>query len=321
MSALPVLSLSQIPKWTYCANDRLYRDNQRRPREEAVTFKKIAINHTARVNYLIFDCDHDDEYRFRHIGLPAPSWIAATRQTRRHHIVWRLSTPVLTGYDARPKPKWFLAGVAGALREALQADPGYSGLLTKNPLLNGEEDWDVQAWSGKPVTLQEMADRVGFSLGNLKGKPTNDVGTALGRNCQLFDWLRHWAYRNFAHYSNQDHWKVSVLKTAYELNAKFDYPLPHTEVKSTAKSVAKWVWTRYTGSKTILTGLALKSALQRGGIIASIKRKAASDARVQAIYSCLLEAGVQVSISSLAMEAKCNRRVARRVIAALPPEH
>lgn len=315
MSALPVLSLSQIPKWTYCANDRLYRDNQRRPREEAVTYRKIAINHSSRIDYLIFDCDHDDEHRFLDVGLPAPSWIAATRETRRHHIVWRLSTPVLTGYDARPKPKWLLAGVAGAIREALNADPSYSGLLTKNPFRNGEKDWDVQAWNGNPVELHDLAGRVGFSLEGLRRKSTNDTGTFLGRNCQLFDWVRHWAYRNVAHHSRLDHWTNSVLKVSNEFNSKFEFPLPTKEVHSVAKSVAKWVWTKYTGNRIVLTGPALKAAHQRGALIASKKRKAASDEKTAVIYGELLKSYEQVSIKLLAREARCDRRVARRVIA------
>uniref|UniRef100_UPI001555E025 primase C-terminal domain-containing protein n=1 Tax=Halomonas hibernica TaxID=2591147 RepID=UPI001555E025 len=62
----------------------------------------------------------------------------------------------------------------------------------------------------------------------------------LGRNCTLFEKLRQWAYKAIRQgWPDADRWYEAVLTRARAYN-DFDAPLPDSEVKATARSVAKW---------------------------------------------------------------------------------
>nr|WP_306309121.1 MULTISPECIES: primase C-terminal domain-containing protein [unclassified Vibrio] len=69
-------------------------------------------------------------------------------------------------------------------------------------------------------------------------KPRECDISGFGRNCELFDNLRHWAYRNIHKHSVQS-FPEAVSAKAEQLNV-FAPPLPFGEVKSIAKSVTKY---------------------------------------------------------------------------------
>jgi hypothetical protein len=64
----------------------------------------------------------------------------------------------------------------------------------------------------------------------------------------MFEKGRHWAYkaiRDYMHYQSSHDWEQAVKKHLEEINSGFEQPLPYSEVKATAKSIAKWVWQRF----------------------------------------------------------------------------
>jgi len=63
-----------------------------------------------------------------------------------------------------------------------------------------------------------------------------------GRNDELFHTLHLWAYSAVRQHGDQDAWHQSVLARAEEINSHFVRPLPLSEIKATAKSVARWHW-------------------------------------------------------------------------------
>ncbi|MGP5371353.1 primase C-terminal domain-containing protein, partial [Pseudomonas helleri] len=72
-----------------------------------------------------------------------------------------------------------------------------------------------------------------------KEKPVEDYG--LGRNCMLFDQLRAWAYKAIRQgWPDYNQWLNACLDRATGYNVNFTTPLDMSEVKHTAKSVAKW---------------------------------------------------------------------------------
>jgi len=79
--------------------------------------------------------------------------------------------------------------------------------------------------------------------------PAKGQQVGLGRNCTLFENLRRWAYREVLAYrltSTYEAFKDGVLVQAMALNS-FPSPLPQSEIRSTALSVAKWTWKHYIG--------------------------------------------------------------------------
>lgn len=193
-----------------------------------------------KVEWLAIDVDHDGYDQFPG-SLPKPKWTAITRDTGRHHHVWRLRTPVLMGEQARRKPMALLAAVQTGLTHHLDADPAYTNTLTKNPW---SEDWSTIWWNGPDVDLMDFGPWLlekGVKLIAANGNAKVSA-RGYGRNVDLFDHVRKWAYR---------HWdgdREQVYAVAHDYNSMFAEPLKTSEVNGVARSVCRFMATEYTGT-------------------------------------------------------------------------
>jgi len=176
-------------------------------------------------------------------GAPAPNLTVKNQANGHAHALYGLATAVRTAPDGRKGPLRYAAAVENALCERLGADRGYSGLIVKNPL---HRHWQVTEWHGEPYELGELADYLDLST----KKPkiiVEDYG--LGRNCTLFEELRNWSYRAIRQgWPAYKQWLDACLTRAQGINLNFSNPLPYSEVKATATSVAKWTHKRITES-------------------------------------------------------------------------
>ena len=213
-----------------------------RSKKHAIQYPLIQVNHVHTVQYLIFDIDAPDAYlHFFDENLPVPTWIAKNKKNGHCHVCYELKTPVCKTTHARLKPLRYLASIEYTYAKKLSADLRYTGLLTKNPV---DRDWQVFLLNPAPFELDELADYVDLET---KPKPTEEEKkevSGLGRNCMLFDTVRFWAYKAIREHlgSGFDSWYKKVLERSKIANGAFLEPLPYSEVKATAKSIAKWVW-------------------------------------------------------------------------------
>jgi hypothetical protein len=180
-------------------------------------------------------------------NLPPPSWASVNRENGHAHLVWGLSAPVLMdGAGKRDAPIRLLCAVESMFGERLGADPGFSGLITKNPI---HPLWKTLRGPQLFYDLHELAE----ALPNIekyrpKARRAEEVG--LGRNVSLFDHLRHWAYRNVRHYkggglSGWNAWLSLTNSKALVRNGDFHRPLDGREVWHVARSVAKWTYQHF----------------------------------------------------------------------------
>ena len=236
-----------LPVRPYCADD-LSAGLRIRPRATASRAAYIQANPPPSVGYLVLDVDHaDTAVRWHDVALPPPTWIALS-ESGRGHVGYELATPVCRTDAARPGPLRYLAAVEAAYQARLGADPGYVGLITKNPL---HPRWRVYCPRGEPYSLAELADWVDLPARLPRRESAYDAG--FGRNCTLFDALRRWAYRTVRDYwrfagEGYETWAATVLAQAEALNV-FSPPLPWPEVRHTARSVAKKVWRAHYGAR------------------------------------------------------------------------
>jgi hypothetical protein len=231
-----------LPRRPFACND--FTENRRRSRADALGCKYIQVNQPVIDNFIVIDCDHADPY-WQSSDLPAPCWVAATKRSGRHHVTYRLKTGVVTGEQGRKAPQGLLRAVRLALVSRLAGDPGYVGLLTKNPL---HSSWDVLLPGGQ-VGLYELADALQPELEELKQRRGNKDAprprwsqsaaeaalTAAGegmRNKTLFAALRQWAYRNIG---------ADLYRQAALFNSLLPAPLPESEVRAIAASVARFL--------------------------------------------------------------------------------
>ena len=162
--------------------------------------------------------------------LPLPNVVVERTSNGHCHASWFLRSPVHRGESARAAPLRKLARITEYYRETLQADTGYAGVLTHNPIEASHERGEFQAHWGHTCgrSLDELAEPIPRGW-RLPARPTTDPG----RNCALFGSLMKWA-------GSPCNLKVEVLAVARVVNDGFEIPLPDQEVAAIAKSIERY---------------------------------------------------------------------------------
>ena len=234
---------SRWPRRPYCSDDKTA--SSIRTLQHALKRPYIQANPPHMRIWSIYDVDRASAaLAWDDANLPPPAWAAVDRQSTRGHLVWGLSVPVLVDSpDMRQRPMRYLCAIEEAFRVKLQADQGYSGLMTKNP---AHELWRVLRGPRIAYELAELADWVDLPKFIPKRKP-EEVG--LGRNITVFESLRQYAYRHIRHYKGDVRnfvlWQAHLNTKALERNGDLLTPLAGNEVWHIAKSVSKWTWNRF----------------------------------------------------------------------------
>lgn len=237
------LFAERLPKKPYCSDGK---GQALKIRTAAHALKRplIQYNRPALIAWLCFDVDTNAIEALHASNLPTPSLVVLNKENGRGHIYYGLTTPVCRTSAGRLKPLKLAAVVEEGLRVKLGADEGFAGLIGKTP---HHEQWRTFEPKFEAVyDLGELAEWV-----DLPAKVPKRLGirTGIGRNVELFDRLRFWSYKWLAEYKSKKtmtEWSAAVLARAEFLN-DFAAPLPYSEIKATAKSVAKWTWKHYTG--------------------------------------------------------------------------
>lgn len=235
---------NQLPDKPYCSNE-LSNGLLIRNKNKALEMLYLQANQPAIQTCLLFDLDEDNAfYKFEDAGLPIPTFITKSPLSGRCHYGYMLKAGVCKTQHARLKPLKFAAAVESGIANKLSSDHGYSGLITKNPL---NAHWSP-FWSGADLyELDYLADFVELETPKTAGKAK---GYGLGRNVNLFDDLRAYAYRSvlkFKQKNSYDAWELDLLRIAEGLNSHCNAlnPLPHNEIKATARSVSRWTWKNF----------------------------------------------------------------------------
>lgn len=230
-----------LPHRPYCTDDKEF-GLQVRPKAIAMGKKIIQPNTIAKVLWLVFDYDKKDVLgRIEETNLPYPNLLVTNPINGKSHIFYSLLTPVCKTDNARWKPLEYLAKVQYSLSQKLGADIGYSGLVAKNPL---HSYWKVLQLSSKSYELGELAEYLDLPLKLPKRASTE----GLGRNCSIFEIVRHIAYANVLKYRiehNSTAWDEFILNECEKVNDEFADSLDWKEVKGIAKSISRWTWRKY----------------------------------------------------------------------------
>ncbi len=205
--------------------------------QNAIKSRYIQANGPTHKYWLVFDVDSPNAaLGWYDVGAPAPNIVATNRENGHAHLIYGLEVSIRTAPDCRSAPLRYAAAVESALREKLGADIGYAGLICKNPL---SPHWLVSTWEPNLYDLDWLADYLDLS-GYSGSHRLPHYG--LGRNCNLFDYLSKWAYKAIRQgWPSFEQWFEACFTRAQGYNVRtFKEPLPLSEVKATAKSVARW---------------------------------------------------------------------------------
>lgn len=233
---------NRIPSRPYATDD--LGPMRRMAAVEAVRKRFLQPNDDFNLSWLVYDVDRPTAtLDWLDRKAPPPNIIATNRDNGHAHLFYGLEVPVWRQYGAKDKAFRYAAAVDVALTRQLDADPGFAKLLAKNPLR--EDSWLVQTFQQYSYDLPWLADWLDLEPYRDQRRRLPPVG--LGRNCSLFDFSRHWAYRAVRRgpwLGGLDGFRWAVEGAACSYNAEeFPRPLPESEVRATAKSVAKWTWT------------------------------------------------------------------------------
>lgn len=237
--------LNQLPYRPYCSDD-LASGLKIRSAETAKTQKYLQINPPTQQHYLIFDLDYKDAcFAWERAGLAPPNYVAVNPENGHAHIVYKLAEPICTSWEnGRLAPLRYLSAIEQAYRVELKADAGFSGLITRNPYKA-----HTMCLHTHEYDLFELSDWLKHDLSYYAEKEQQqEIIAGLGRNVEMFDSVRMWAYKKIRTYRVKNRsklfnaWHKEVIEKALSINAEFPTPLPFSEVKATAKSIAKYCW-------------------------------------------------------------------------------
>lgn len=233
--------LAALPTKPYCSDD-LGKGVQIRPRARAAERAYIQIGSSRSQGYLVFDIDYDYEeaaafscFAWEASDLPPPTITCINPQNGHAHLLYELAAPVALGERAREHPQRWMAHIHDSMRDLLSADPGYAGLVTKNPL---HDRWRVYCHD-RQYTLGELAEWLPAAP-----KTTSPSHSGQGRNCGVFHAVRHWAYSEARNAPDERAWHAMVRRQVELAASSYPDMLPESELRALTKSVARWTWRR-----------------------------------------------------------------------------
>lgn len=242
---------SRLPRWPYCGDNVAVEGVQRLPLSAALQKKLIQPNSSRVTGALCFDIDRPwGAIAWMDANVLPPNIVLMNPENGHAHFIYLLASPVITSNVAQLRPIFYLSAIQYALREALGADKGYTGLLVKNPR---HSCWQHTCWRLEPYSLHELADKLDLpSPSEIRRISHSADYSGVGRNVTIFMTVKARAYSLI-----RQHWKPDgeklffavVLEQCRALNATFHAPLPDCETRRIARSISKWVWVRFSPAK------------------------------------------------------------------------
>jgi hypothetical protein len=232
-----------LPEKPYCTDD-LRSGLVIRKREDALSKAYIQISQQKK-SFIVLDLDYEGSalaYEYGDNRVPVPTITAINRENGHSHVFYELRTPVLfplanamESYVSQKAIRYY-QNVREAYRLALKADPGFTGLIVKNPF---HEKWEVIWYANTLYELEDLASWVDFPKKTNRKTP---IVSDLGRNCTLFDETRFYAYEHVRNFGNPDQFLSELYHFCENYNRTFQIPLSESELRSVSRSVARWVW-------------------------------------------------------------------------------
>ena len=233
----------RLPKKPYCSDSPQDMGLIIRSMETAVKRRYIQPNCPNSKAWLLFDIDRqtciseltDDMH------LPVPTLFVQDYQSKKAHALYGVETPIHHNANSSLAAIRFAGAVDVAMSVQMDADAQFCGLITKNPL---NPHWHTYATGGM-YELNELAEYVDLSAANDRRYKLASIG--LGRNCNLFESLRKWAYKAIRQgWPAYNQWLIACTDRACALNLGVESQLHVSEVVHIAKSVAKWTYRNLT---------------------------------------------------------------------------
>lgn len=239
-------SILTTPKLVY-ASDNLEYGISLQPSQKALQKAYIQANNQKAINLLVIDLDHNNPLIYEEVGLATPNFIVRNKEKNTSHLIYVLENFITKDYERFGKNLEYFALIQQAYTHALKGDLNYVNLVMKNP--NSKRWVTTNPNPFHWYSLNELADYVTLPKRIVKKEAIGE-----GRNCWLFDAVRKWSYKEVLFYKNngatQNDFYNVILNRLEKLNCFENAPsLNFNELKNIAKSISKWVWSRFSAEK------------------------------------------------------------------------
>lgn len=321
------------------------------PIDLAITCPWVSFDGELHRNVLAFDLDHEDAMELA-AALPPHirPWVVLDPYSGRAHAFIFLASPVCMADGTSDKARGLANYAQRMMARALRATPLRHRALLKNPF--GRVDAMIgrqlrrtptpgvpaiwQAWndSGSPLAWHTIAGADPVELRAIVAALADEYGeeeaeertrvrfrrrrgdaSAIGRNCALFDMVRFWAY------AREERDGGVILAEAVRVNGTFAEPLPRAEVSATARSIAKFMRSRFSprsgASSTrgrdsaIGAGLTIEGRQAVAGRVSAAARATTTDAKIAAAVDRLRDGAKRVTQAAVAIEAGVSLRTVK----------
>jgi len=233
-----------IPARPYCTD--YVEDGLRiRSKADALKLRYLQLNGRVSFQWMLHDIDRSDACTAHtEARMPPPNVIAVNPENGHAHSAVLLANPVARHAASRLEPLRFFAAVERGIARRLGADRHFVGLIVKNPL---HDFWQVEWRRETPYSLPELAEHLLPEEMVPDASPPETLGA--GRNCTVFDDLRHIAYREVREFKragrSMDEFAARLQRVALGINLQFPEALKLSEIRAIVKSVTRWTWMRF----------------------------------------------------------------------------
>ncbi|MBF7143238.1 MULTISPECIES: replication initiation protein [Pseudomonas] len=250
----------KLPRKPYFSNDYT-KGKKIGAQKTALNALYIQPNSNTHKYFITLDIDSDTGvFDWYDKGLPAPQIIARNLDNGRAHMSYILNSSVKMDYCGSATAIKYCCDVEHGLAVRVGADMNYNGILTKNPF--NAEAYKIFSFETEAYDLGYLNEFVDKDLvkqhKDARRKKNLAAGFASGRNCNLFENLRLWAYKNWHKTQGSELHKI-LIEQGLAFN-NFDLPLDKKEVVAIASSVYRFMEKNF--SLEILGQLKSKRAKQ-----------------------------------------------------------
>ena len=233
----------RLPQRPLCGDafeDGVYR----RPRDAALKYPHIEYNTSGCISWLNFDIDSDDSFEcWERANLHAPNIYVQNRDNPRAHLHYALAEPIGMCGRSHAKPILFAQDICRAYARRLGADLRYTNRLAKNPL---HPRFRTSWFAAQPYMLGQLLEPL--DRRDLQA-PETHYESGEGRNPDIFNAVRHYTYRHgftaIRAGARFDDWCRTLFDLCGSINLSCATPLPTSELRSIARSVATDTFQRY----------------------------------------------------------------------------
>lgn len=280
---------------------------------------RIQYNTSNFKRYIIVDIDNENLFGFEKLDIPKPNFIVKNRSKQGGHLFWVLDKVATNEYYIklwRDIQKYFSS--------VLDGDPHNVGSIGKNPYNSLDFEYieiypyyhtikDLHSFV-VPAEKKEQDELPFFK--DYKTKNLKDKIVSNGRNVDLFNTSRVFAYQLIKEDIDTINFKFKLLNKIKEENNNFSNPMKNSEVMDIYKSIVKyclknWNVVKQNNKKVkkmeLDKNMSLQEKQQLSAKYTHEVRKLKTQKTIENAIIDLKEKGIKVNITNLANHTKIHR--------------